>query len=95
MTLASSSVKYATSKISFRARSCRVVTPALFSIVGRGPSGREPWASVSIMASWAGLGAGNPSGRGNLKGTAETMAAEEMERARIGVERGKCMMEDG
>lgn len=69
-----------------------MVTPASFSTVGRGPLGREPWASASIMASWAGLGAGNPSGRGNLKGTAETMAEEAMERARMGVERGKCMV---
>ena len=42
VTFASSSVKYATSNISFRARSCRVVIPVLFKILGRGPFGGEP-----------------------------------------------------
>lgn len=70
-----------------------MVTPALFRMVGRAPLGRVPWASVSMTASWAGSGLGNPSGSGNLKGVAATLAAK-MERDRNVVE-VKCMVRMG
>lgn len=47
-----------------------------------------------MIASWAGLGLGNPSGKGNLNGVAATPAAA-MERARSFDEELKCMMRMG
>ena len=68
-----------------------MVIPVLFRMVGSGPSGSVPCASFSITASWAGLGLGKPSGRGNLNGVAVTPVTA-TERAKIVVEEMKCMM---
>ena len=46
VTFARSSVKYATSKISFAAMSCRVCAPLSVKLVGSAPLGRVPPASL-------------------------------------------------
>lgn len=93
MTLASSSVKYAVSKNSFRARRCRLVMAVAVRLAGVGPLGSVPPANCSIAAIWAGVGVGKPSGRGNSKGAATTPVAATAKASMVAGE-VKCMMKE-
>ena len=61
--------------------------PVLLRLDGSGPLGNVPPASFWICAIWAGVGVGNPSGSGNLNGTAATQ-----ERMVDRVANERCMM---
>jgi hypothetical protein len=61
-----SSVKKATSAISFNAMSCKFVTPSVLILEGKLALGNFPRLCCSIAKSWVALGLGKPSERGKV-----------------------------